>query len=197
MVDRWTRLEKYAQWMQRRLKIECLPPDVMALVCKHLTHTAVCNLMEAINGYPALIKCSHDVLSIPVELRFSWLHRTACEVLKTYLHSMSKETCFHAREYTWAVYAFGDWSPFRCKPQMSDTLAEYTWDLNDSGHPRWNTKLNNQVVETHVRCMLEKKMCALRVTMHMVVRTGNHGLIFSPHEVSCTLVNVIPYFIYL
>lgn len=152
--DRWVRLERYARWRQRRLRVDLLPPDVFAIVCTHLDHESKTALLRAVSGRvpPA---------GIPREVRSAWLCEHAAARLHASLLSLKDTTCFYARHLTRGVYAFGDWSPFR--GVTPDALARFEWRGT-----RWTANVDRAAVWRHVREMMRKAACSTRVSLHLV-----------------------------
>lgn len=195
MENRWTRLEQYARWRQRRLRIDRLPPDVLSLLCTFLEYVDVCRLVEAINGHAPIIRCKCDMVDIPIEFRHSWMRETAYDILETRVRSLANEACYFSRSFSVCVHAYADWSPFKKQRWSPQPLAEFMWRLNDTGRPTWCTVVNRRAIQDQVCHMIRHSLCATRVAMYVAMEIQRYGMIIAPKEVSASLVLVFPHFI--
>ena len=194
MEGRWTRLERYAQWKQRRMRIDNLPPDVLALVCTFIEYTDVCHLIEAINGIAPQIRCPQDVQAIPIEIRRSWIHEAACDVLEKRVQSLANEACYFSRDLSWYVHVYADWTLFTSNRRCCRPLAKYFWKCT-SGHPTWSTNVHKCAIRDCVRNMIRKSLCAVRLSMYIAMDMRESGIVLVPKELSSSCVLVIPHFI--
>lgn len=194
-TERWARLERYSRWRQKRLRIDCLPSDVLAVIVRHLDHVSVCNVLTALNGHAPLMQRGDDFATIPIEFRTTWICNTACEALERELRSLTYTACYNnaCADLTLAVYAIGDWTPFAAHIPMS--IATYQWTFDAHRHPTWTVQIKSRTLRRHVNRMLRRRVCATRVSLYHVDETHASNPVLVSSEIYATLICVLPHFL--
>lgn len=125
---RWRRAERYARWRQRRLRLDHLPFDVLAVVVNFLPHAAVCHLLHALFDAPTppcTLTQRAQVCCVPREVRPRWIHGAACDSLCRALRAHAEPALFHLRGDATYAAAHLDWSVFSGTPPRA--LCVYRW----------------------------------------------------------------------
>ena len=186
---RWQRLERYARAQQRRLRLDHLPSDVVALVCAHLSNASVCALVAAMYAAPHAIRCAADLVHVPPCVRDDWVARVACDELTGQLKMLMSRACFHCRLVSTSMIAVADWSAYRRRcPQP---LAEYGWWLGNQLQPEWRMHVHHDRVRHHVRDILRRGGCATRISLYCVI----NNMYIQNAEVSASLHYVSPHYL--
>jgi len=194
---RWTRLERYALWRQRRLRLHALPSDVIAVVCRFLPNASVHALLSALrcDGGGTMVRGVADVIGVPIEMRQEWLRRMACDHLATQLRVLASHACFFGNDACTHVHAFADWTAFRVRRGRDAVsrrpIAEYSFA---GPRPEWTTRINECVLRDHVDSLCDRSVCATRITLHTVI-VGPKFTFLLPGEMSATLCLVYPHFL--
>ena len=195
MNARWVRLERYARWKQRRIRLESLPHDVLTIICRFLTNESVPNLLAALQGLSRTkaIGSAQDVVEVPVEIRRRWLRRMAYEHVEGQLKALTHHTCVYCNDVSIQVHAFADWSVFDETHRTRRPIAEYRYE-DANGRAEWTMRVNEHVLTRHVDSLCERCVCATRISIYVVL-AANTLVYLIPNEMGAFLFLVYPHFL--
>ena len=129
MAAAWERLERYARWKQRRLRLLSLPDDAIEIIAAQLDATDVGRLVRACTSDDPWTS-PHDV---PEGLCRPWLVAIALGAIEEHMRGVMFETCFHILRVTGreAMLLTLDWSHFAQTPPTPHLRVHM-----DQGFPR-------------------------------------------------------------
>jgi hypothetical protein len=134
-MDRWSRLERYAMWKQRRFALLHLPHELLEYVCRAFLETPdVRNLLTALAGRSFDYDDARVLRALPAQLHAHYVFADAQCRLEEYLYGLS-DHCLYLALSCAVVRVFIDWSPF-ASYQPPYSVAEYGWCARSAPHTR-------------------------------------------------------------
>ena len=187
--SRWSRLERYCRWRQRRLRIDRMPNDAVLNVISFLSHEDVCALLNALYSVPRMnIQSRREALLVPCELRAEWLHGAAWDNIVRIVYSIGETAFFHARDCT-RVCAHVDWSVFTGH-RMPVPLCVYEWAPMCSAR----VEMNEHEAWRVIRDASATGRTAVTIALYRYRLWGNQ-LVLQPDPCHRMTYHVFPYFL--
>jgi hypothetical protein len=166
--DRWERLERFARFKQRRLRLDLLPDDLLATVAEHLEVLDIECLLAALTGEVLCVSLPRDFDAAPAALRGAWIEKTAVrDFRKAVLAHLADPILFACAGTSMRAVVLDDWTPFASRPPVP--LAEVRWSNTFHG----TVDVDEERVLARVRAAVRHRTPVARLTAHALGLTCN------------------------
>lgn len=166
--DRWMRLERYARFRSSRMKLMCLPDDVLETISSLLDGPDLRRLVEAVTGVGSVAGMEHVSkplwLEMPGWTRNRWLFNESISSFEAMCYNVAEKALFHCHDCGSAVM-YVNWSQFKSITPPRP-VATYDWDV-EQGAVKANVKVDKSYLLRVLHDCVRKRSPSVRVTMHL------------------------------